>query len=232
MGLNFAEVELSYGTFSNSGGPIGRVTGDFRITDALGVQLDVGALSYNGGALGQIDGHFYLQPNSNIKYGLFLSLADVDGREATIGSAGIEMIAALSDRTQIEAKAEIGISSNVTTGIRRNTDFIAASASLSHEFSDTTTFYLETAATEFDEAHLRAVGYGVRLGVHYDLPGQPIRISAAVGYDKMSGRDSRPGEEMVQLGVSWRFGARGNGISQRGFRSSKPLDQLLRRGMF
>gem|GEM_PF-891508 len=232
LGLNFAEVELTYGTLANTGGPIGRVAGDFRITDAHGLQLDLSAMSYPGGSLGQIDAHLYMQPSDSIKYGLFLALGDVDGREATIGSTGVEVMAALSDATVIEAKAEIGIATSRLGGTRRNMDFIAASLGASHAFNDTTTAYIEASATEFDESFLRAVGYGLRVGVHYDIPNQPIRISAAVGYDKMSGRNGRPGEIVAQIGVTWRFGAGGNTVASRSFGRSKPLDQLFRRGMF
>ena len=192
MGLNFVEVELTHGTLANTGGPIGRVTGDFRITDAHGLLLDLSATTYPSGSLGQIDAHLYMQPSDSIKYGLFLALGDVNGREATIGSTGVEVIAALSDATLIEAKAEIGIATNHLGGARRNMDFIAASLGASHAFNDTTTAYIEASATEFDESFLRAVGYGLRVGVHHDIPNQPIRISAAIGYDKMSGAMAAP----------------------------------------
>ena len=59
-----------------------------------------------------------------------------------------------------------------------------------------------------------------------------MRISAAISYDKMSGRDGRPGEVVAQIGVTWRFGAGGNAVASRSFARSKPLDQLFRRGMF
>lgn len=52
LGLNFVEVELTYGTLANTGGPIGRVTGDFRITDAHGLLLDLSATTYPSGSLG------------------------------------------------------------------------------------------------------------------------------------------------------------------------------------
>lgn len=150
LGLNNAEVELSYGKVATTGGPIGRVTGDFRITDAHGAQFDLSAIAYPRGALGQIDAHVYMMPRDSIKYGLFLSLADVDGREATIASAGAEVITALSDRTQIKAKAEIGIATSRIGGTRRTMDFIAASFGASHAFNDATTAYIDASATEFN----------------------------------------------------------------------------------
>ena len=232
LGLNYAETELSYGKTAATGGPIGRITGDFRITDALGIQFDLSATSYPDGALGQIDAHLYLMPRETIKYGLFLALADVDGREATIGSIGAEMIADVSDTTQIAAEAEIGIVTSLLSGKRRNMDFIAATLGVSHDFNAATTAYATLTATEFDEALLRAIAYGVRVGVHCDIPGQPIRISAAVGYDKMAGRDARKGEAVAQISLTWRFGAGGNTLASRSFGRARPLDQLLRRGLF
>ncbi|WP_022704488.1 hypothetical protein [Pseudorhodobacter ferrugineus] len=202
MGLNFAEGELPYGITGNTGGPIGRITGDSCLTDALAMQLDLSATSYAGGTLGQIDAHIYLMPRESFKYGVFVSLADVDGREATIGSAGVEVISDVSDRTQIEAKAEIGIATHRMAGARRNMDFIAARFGAFHTFNDTTTAYIEASVSEFDEAFLRAVANGVRVGLHYDIPSQPIRISATIGYDKMSDRNSRKGEVVTQIGVT------------------------------
>lgn len=57
LGLNFAEDALSYGKTAKTDGPIGGITSDFHLTDALGVQLDLSATSYTGGALGQVDAH-------------------------------------------------------------------------------------------------------------------------------------------------------------------------------
>jgi hypothetical protein len=232
LGLRFAEAELSYSTTTATRVPSGRITGDFRISYALGVQMDVSAISYPGGWLGQIDAHLYLMPRETLKYGVFLSLADIDGREATIGSAGVEAIADLSDRLQIDAKAEIGIATHSNAGTRRNMDFIAASFGTSYALNDTTTGYISASVTEFEEVYLRAVAYGLRVGLHYDIPKHPIRISAALGYDKLSGRNGGRGEALAQIGVTWRFGAGGKSVANRSFARSKPLDQLLRRGLF
>jgi hypothetical protein len=226
LGFRFADISAagtSIGEFS------GRLSADFAITPSLGVQLDLGAVGYEEEYLGQIDAHLYMMPTDAAKYGLFFSLADMDGREATIGMAGIEAMFALSERTEVHGRAGIGMA------MPGNMDFITLSVGASHAFSDQVAVFGDLTMAEFDEAALRAVGSSARIGVSYQPLAQPWEVSVSLVRDGLTGRDAAAFETRAELGFTLHLGAGGGavrGLGARGFASPQPVDPLLRRGRF
>lgn len=229
LGFRFADVTV--GAIANSGAALGQahISTDFAITESHGMQLDLGVVGYSTEYLGQIDGHLYMMPTDAAKYGLFFSLADMNGREATVGMVGIEGMFALSDRTEIHGRAGIGMA------LPGNMDFVTLSLGASHALGDQVAVFADVTVSEFDEATLRAVGTAARIGVSYQPPGQAWEVSAAVVRDGLTGRDDAAFETRAELGFVWHLGAGGGakrGIATRAFDNPQPFDPLLRRGMF
>lgn len=229
--LGFRYADISVGATALGGDLTGQfhASADFAITNAHGVQLDLGAVGYPGEFLGQIDGHLYMMPTAAAKYGLYFSLADMDGREATIGSVGIEAMFALSDRTEVHGRAGLGMA------MPGSMDFITMSLGTSYAVTDQFAAFGDMTMVEVDEAALRAVGTTVRIGVSYQPQGRPWEVSASVVHGGLTGRDAAAFETRAELGFAWHLGAGGGakrGLSARAFASPQPFDPLLRQGMF
>ena len=229
LGFRFADLTAVSTTNGNAIFDQTRASVDFAITDQHGVQFDLGATGYQGEYLGQLDGHLYMMPTQGAKYGLFFSLADMDGREATVGLVGVEGMFAISDSTEVHGRAGIGMA------LPGNMDFITLSLGASHALSDQVAIYGGASVTEFDEAALRAVGTTARLGVSYQPLGRPWEISAAFVRDGLTGRDAAAFETRAEVGFTWHLGAGGGAkrsLAARSFANPQPFDPLLRRGMF
>jgi hypothetical protein len=228
LGLNFGQAGFSLGHSGAGMRPMGQISGDYRITDAHGVQLGLVAADRPGGWIGQFDGHLYLQPAPDRKYGVFATLADINDRSAGIGTAGIEMMWEVAPGTVIEGRAGAGLA---TGGI----DFIAVSGSLSHALGHTTEGFIRGGLAEFDEAALSAVGYTVGTGIRHHLGGTGLELSVAISANGLAGRDSAKAITQVDLGLTWRFGAdRGarRPVASRSFETIQPFDPLIVRGLF
>ena len=229
LGLNFAEAALTVDGGDQDAQVGGTLSGDYRITGAHGFQLDLRMTDHPDGFLGQIDGHLYLAPSVDRKYGFLFSLADVDGRETTIASAGIEGMVALSDSTFISGRAILGYARP------GDIDFIGLSGGITHALNDRTALFATLDVAEFDEQRLQANAYTGRIGMTYQPDGSPFEVTAALAVDGLTGRDSAPEESRVELGFTWRFGATGGarrGVAERAFNAPQPFDVLLRRNLF
>lgn len=229
--LGFRFADISVGATATDGAVTGQIhaTADFAITDAHGAQLDLGAVGYQGEFLGQLDGHVYMMPTEKAKYGLFFSLADMDGREATIASVGVEGMFALSDRTEVHGRAGLGMA------MPGNMDFITVSLGASHAMNDQVAVFGDITVTEFDEAALRAIGTTARIGVSYQPMGKPWEVSASLVHDGLTGRDAAAFETRADVGFTLHLGAGGGamrGLGARAFTNPQPFDPLLRRGSF
>lgn len=228
LGLRFAEVSVG----AKSGEANAHLFADFALTDAHGLQLDLGVLGSANSYLGQIDAHVYMMPTEAAKYGLFVSLADMNGREATIGTLGVEAMFALSSRTEVHGRAGFGMARSDIVG---TVDFVTATLGASHALSDVVAVFGDVTVSEFDEASLRAVASAVTLGVRYQPDGQPWELAASVVRDGLTGRDAAAFDMRAQVAFTWHLGAGGGakrGLSARGFASPQAFDPLLRRGMF
>ena len=229
LGFRFADVVVDGGTLDDSAQGAARVTADFALSDVHGLQLDLGAVGYSGEFLGQLDAHLYMMPTGAAKYGLFFSLADMDGREATIAMAGVEAMFALSPRTEVHGRAGLGMARP------NNVDFITASLGGSHALNDSVAVFADLTVTEFDEVALRAVASTVQIGVNYQPLGRPWEVSASLVRDGLTGRDAATFETRAELGFTWHLGAGGGAkrnIAARAFANTQPFDPALRRGMF
>lgn len=224
LGLSWIEAGLT----ATDGKATGHLSGDWRIGTAQGVQLDLALADQTGGALGTIGGHIYLTPRTDRKYGLFLTLSDIDGREARIFHGGIEGMYALSDKTVIEGRASIGYAS-------QGFDFIAAEARMTHAPTDKIALSLGLGLAEFQEAAFSATGWRADLALTYIPPGSPVELTAALVSDGLWGDNAAPADTRVQLGFTWRFGDTGGTqrpVADRAFRAGQPMDGLIRRDLF
>ena len=229
LGFQFADVAVGAGAGNDSAQGTARVTADFALSDVHGLQLDLGVVGYTGEFLGQLDAHLYMMPTEAAKYGLFFSLADMDGREATIAVAGVEAMFALSQLTEVHGRAGLGMARP------NNVDFITATVGGSHALSDSMAVFADLTVSEFDEVALRAVASTVQIGVSYQPIGRPWEVSASIVRDGLTGRDAAAFETRAELGFTWHLGAGGGAkrsLSARAFANTQPFDPLLRRGMF
>ena len=229
LGFRFAEATI--GGISGGDGVQGsaRLRGDFALTGSHGLQLDLSVVSYGDEFLGQLDGHLYMMPAEAAKYGLFFSLADMDGREATLALVGVEGMFALSDATEVHGRAGIGMALPDTM------EFIALSVGASHAVNDQVAIYGDLTMAEVDEAALRAMTTSARIGISYQPAGRPWEVSASVVRDGISGRNAAAFETRAELGFTLHLGGGGGakrGLSKRGFAAMQAFDPLLRRGMF
>ena len=229
LGFRFADVSVGARTGDDLAQATARVTADFALSDVHGLQLDLGAVGYTGEFLGQIDAHLYMMPTEAAKYGLFFSLADMDGREATIAVAGVEAMFALSPRTEVHGRAGLGMARP------NDVDFITASLGASHALSDSLAVFADLTVSEFDEAALRAVASTAQIGVSYQPIGRPWEVSASLVRDGLTGRDAAAFETRAEVGFTVHLGAGGGAkrsLSARAFANTQPFDPLLRRGIF
>lgn len=229
LGFRFADVMIGGQSTQGDLQSTVRATADFAITQNHGLQLDLGVVGYGSDYLGQIDGHLYMTPNETAKYGLYFSLADMNGREATIGVVGVEAMFALSDSTTLHGRAGLGMS------MPGNAEFITASAGLAQAIGDQVALLADVTVTEFDEASFSAVGSSIRLGISYQPEARPWEIYAGLARDGLTGRDAAAFETRAELGFTLHLGAGGGAkrsLATRGFASPQPLDPLLRRGLF
>lgn len=229
LGFRFADITVGGVASDDDVQGHARLSTDFAITDAHGLQLDLGVTGYDGAFLGQIDGHLYMMPTPAAKYGLFFSLADMDGREATIAFAGVEGMFALSKRTELHGRAGIGMA------LPGDMEFITLSAGASHAVSSAVAIFGDVTVTEIDEASLHAIGTSAHFGVIYQPDAQPWEVSASVVHDGLIGRDAAAFETRAEIGFTWHLGAGGGAkrsIAARAFANIQPFDPLLRRGMF
>jgi hypothetical protein len=235
LGLRFLEIEGAATQSGNDLRAFTRLSGDFAITAAHGLQFDLTLADQADGVLGQLDGHLYLMPDDRMKYGVFLSLGDVNGREATIGMVGAEGMFALAEDTTLQVSTALGLARNVVGNTSSTLDFIAAQARISQGFATHGTAFAEIGLTEVDEMALRATIVTAQVGVRWQMTALPVELVATVGGDALYGRDSAPWETVVRLGAVWRFGGgakAGRPVAYQPFARPAAFDPLLRRGMF
>lgn len=228
LGLTNAEVGLGLDSGGSEGILAGSVAGSFQITPSHGLQLGLGLADDPRGALGQIDLNLYLLPAPSAKYGFVFSLADANGREATIAYGGVAGMFQLGSSTFISGQAVLGYARPGSI------DFVALTGGLEQALSDTTSIFATLDLAEFDEVSLRTTAYTGRIGVSYQREDSPWVLTAAVAVDGLSDWDESD-ETRIELGVTWRFGSTGGArrpVEERLFRSWQPFAPLLRRGEF
>lgn len=228
LGLSTAEIGLGSQNGDGEDSLAGSVAGNFRITPSHGLQLGLGLADDPQGVVGQIDLSLYLLPATSAKYGFVFSLADADGREATIVYAGVAGMFQLGASTFVSGQAVLGYARPGSI------DFIAMTGGLEQALSEATSVFATLDLAEFDEASLRTTAYTGRIGVSFQPADSPWVLTAAVALDGLSDWGASD-ETRVELGVTWRFGHTGGArrpVEERLFRSWQPFAPLLRRGEF
>ena len=229
VGFRFADITLGGATGGTGASGTARLSSDVALTGVHGLQLDLGVVRYGHEVLGQLDAHLYMMPHDAAKYGLFFSLADIDGREATIAMVGVEGMFALSDRTELHGRAGIGMA------MPGHMEFISLSLGASHAVNDQMAIFGDLAIAEIDEAALRAVTTAARIGVSYQPAGRSWALSAAFVRDGAGADTKTASETRAELGFTLHLGGGGGAkrrLATRGFASTQPLDPLLQRGLF
>ncbi len=230
--LGIAAGELGFGVMSagNDGRALAEGTLDIRVTGHHGLQFDLAVEDTAAGTLGHLAAHLYLAPAPGRRYGLFATASDLDGQSFTTGTAGVEGIVAVGARTAVEAHAGIGIAHRLSAPARM--DFIFAGAGLHHAATDTLDLGLAAEIAEFDEAGFRAIGTTLAATAAWRPRGGPVAVTASVGLSGLDGRDSRPAEGFVTLGLSYSFGAGAGDPAARPFRRPDPYAPMALRGLF
>ncbi len=226
LGLNFLEVTAA----STGGGQTSlRVTGDYRVTGAHGLQMDLSASRPGSDLLAQVDAHLYMQPRASAKYGLFVSVADLNDRSGTIGVAGVEGMFALGEATVATGRVGAGLAQ--PQGI----DFVAVDASVTHAVGQQGALYGSISLAAVDEASLRTTVWSAEFGYVHSLTATGFEISAGLGATGLSGAANDGTDVSARIGVTWQFGGdRGprRALADRSFGAVRPLEPLLVRGIF
>ena len=200
---------------------------DVRITECHGLQGDLRFGETRGGTIGHLGGHLYLAPQPGQKYGLFLSLSDVDGRSMAWVNAGAEAMFSLGENTTIEGRLGLGRADSGSL------DYIFGGVSLAHALSPS--FEVEAAldVADFDEAAFRATSVDASLTARYSPQGSPWGVYASVTQSELVGRDGGISDTRFGLGMTFNFGQTG-GVrpTTRMFRSQDPVSGLVRRGIW
>lgn len=200
---------------------------DVRITDIHGLQGDLSFAQTASGTLGTLAGHFYMAPRPGQKYGLFVSLSDLDGHAVSWISAGAEGMVSLGDDTVLEGRLGLGAADS---GSR---DYIFGGLSLAHAFSPA--FEIEGALdiADFDEAVFRATAIDASLTARYSPEGAPWGVYASVTRSELTGRDGEAAATRIGLGMTINFGTAGGADTDtRLFRAQNPGAALVRRGIW
>lgn len=200
---------------------------DVRITAVHGLQGDLTFADTATGTIGQLGAHLYMAPRPGQKYGLFMSLSDMDGRSLSWVNLGAEGMLSIGEATTLEGRLGLGAADG------NSRDYIFGGISVVHAFNPA--FEVEAALdlAEFDEAAFRANAIEASLTARYSPEGAPWGVYASVIHSDLAGRDGRPGATRIGFGVTINFGTSGGTDPQtRPFRQSDPVAQLARRGIW
>lgn len=228
--LGISEATLSLGSTEDEDGARQSLVAssvDVRITAVHGLQGDLSFADTASGTIGQLGAHLYMAPRPGQKYGLFLSLSDVDGRSLSWLSLGAEGMLSLGENTTLEGRLGLGAADG------NSRDYVFGGVSLVHAFGPT--FEVEAAldVAEFDEAAFRATAIETSLTARYSPEGAPWGVYASLTQSDLTGRDGAPGRTRIGLGVTFNFGTSGGtDPGTRPFRQSDPVAQLVRRGIW
>ena len=226
LGLNFLEASAS----TSGGGQTSlRVTGDYRVSGAHGLQMDLSGIRTGSDLLAQVDAHLYMQPQAEAKYGLFLSVADLNDRSGTIGVAGVEGMFALGEATVASGRISAGLAQP------QGLDFVALDASLTRAVGTQGALYGSVSLAAVDEASLRTTAWSAEFGYVRSIAATGFDISAGVGATGLSGVAGDGTDVSARIGVTWRFGGDQGprrAVADRSFGAIRPLEPLLVRGIF
>lgn len=200
---------------------------DVRITANHGLQGDMAFAGTATGTIGQLAGHLYMAPRPGQKYGLFLSLSDVDGRALSWISLGAEGMLSLGESTVLEGRLGLGAADG------NSRDYIFSGVSIAHALTPALEVEAALDAADFDEASFRATAVEASLTARYSAEGSPWGAYASVTRSELTGRDGAPGTTRIGLGVTFTFGTSGGpNPHNRPFRRTDPVAQLARRGIW
>lgn len=228
--LGVQGTELRFGAFQDEAGIAQTQTSmkiDVAVTGAHGLQGDVIFEDTNYGLIGGLGAHLYLKPNEHHKYGVFATLADVDGRSMSWFSLGAEGIVGISDNLLFEGRTGLGVSD--VGGL----DYIYADGTFAWSIDDSMIVETHLSVAEFEEASFQAISYNAGVTLEYSATGSPWGAYTSLSYSGLAGRNSQQGEARFGFGISVSLGGIG-GVSpnSRLFRSLDPIAPLIRRDLW
>ena len=196
------------------------------ITQHHGLQGD--ALLEDGpdGAVGRLGGHLFMTPAPGQKYGIFATLADVDGEAVTYGSFGVEGLFDLGRSTTIEMRGGIG------GATAKGLDFIFVGGRLSQTaLKGAVTFYADVNIAEFEESDIDTIATDLTVGLDAKIS-RNLGSFVAVTRSRLSGMDAAD-EITLRAGLTVTFGDWGTGdAASKPLHTADPVAQLVRRGYF
>jgi len=194
-----------------------------QITQYHGLQTGLSFVDTPHGGIGTIDAHLYMTPRPGMKYGLFATLADVDGRALRWGTLGAEAMASLTPRTTAAVRTGIGYSDD-------GLDFVFAGADIAQALTETITLEGSLDIADFDEPGLHAISHQATLRATYRAPGSPF---GAYAFVTSSGLDGGQSENRIGIGITFDIGTTGGHTPDaRNFRTTDPVAPLIRRGLW
>ena len=224
LGLNFIEASAD----GNGDGTTSlRATGDYRVTGNHGLQFNLSGYRAGSDLVAQVDGHLYMQPRADAKYGVFMSVADLNDRSGTIGIAGFEGMVALDEATVASGRISAGLAQP------QGLDFVAVEAGLSRAIGPQGALYGSVSLAAVDEASLRTTAWAAEFGYARSIAATGFEVTAGIGATGLSG--AAGADVSARISLTWRFGGdRGprRTVGDRSFAAIRPLEPLLVRGIF
>lgn len=200
---------------------------DVRVTEFHGLQGDLSFSDTGGGTIGMLAGHLYMVPQPGQKYGLFVSLSDLDGRAMSWVSFGAEGMLSLGENTVLSGRLGLG---QADVG---SLDYIFGGVAVAHEVLPGLEFEAALDVADFDETGFRATSHEASLTARYSPNGAPWGVYASVTNSGLTGRDGQSARTRIGLGVTFTFGGSGGTDPHtRMFRSTDPVAPLIRRGLW
>lgn len=232
LGFHGLDAELSYGFTDEEAQTLSGVAQlDVRITEVHGLQLDFGLVNTGTIILGQLGAHLYMQPVPEQKFGLFVTLSDVDDYSVQYMNAGIEGRFLLSENTSFDARFGVGGTTGMGGTVGPQWDYVFAGAAIQHQFNDNLTAEARVDVTEFDELTFRALGVDSQLRLTYARPGSHFEVFGEIRSSALFGQDAAPARTSLGTGLTVTFGGGSDPLVDRPFQSAAPLDQLIDRGI-
>ena len=241
LGINAAEFRLGAvaqdtGTAMGSLGSIkdtsavqptlGFAAVNVAITQHHGLQGDALFEGTPDGAIGRLGAHLFMTPRDGQKYGLFATLADLDGEALTWISLGAEGILDAGRHSTVELRGGIGAAS------AKGLDWIFLGGRISRDVAGgAATAYVDYNLTEFDEPGFDVLAHELSIGTDARLS-RRLGAFASVSRSRLSG-SSAPDETTLRAGITIRFGKMGRARAhEQMFTTTDPVAQLIRRGYF
>lgn len=221
LGVAGAEASLSYGKDQTAIS----ASVDVALTEVHGLQLDLGYVWGQQAPRGSLAAHLYMAPQPGQKYGLFVSLTDMDGHADRYGLFGAEGL------FNIGPRSVLGLTGGIGGSTFASYDTVYVAAELRHAFSDDTWLSSALTLAAWDEYRFHATTAELTVDLHHRIS-RNVEVFAGVTTGALFGPDAAPARSDVHVGLRMVLGRTPLApATGQMFGHADPYSQLLARGL-